>query len=304
MSGGGKNSSQRTAARKGKRPVQKTQKGPITVAITAAALVAIVAAFIIVKVNSGSSTPTNSSKPVPAAVLSALSNVSPSALAQAGYSNSIPLTQKVAASAPLLMSAGKPEILYIGADYCPFCAAERWPLIAALSKFGTFRGLHLMTSSATDAYPNTPTFSFYKSEYTSQYLTFTPVEWATNQPTSSSQNFSGYSLLQVPTKAQQKLFTTFDNVPYVSSSNAGSIPFIDFANRYLQVGASYSPQVLSGLSWDTVAGSLSLPTSATGQAIDQTTNVLIASICKITNGHPGSVCGTSTIKSVSNQLGG
>lgn len=304
MSGGGKNSSQRTASRKGKRPVQKTQKGPIAVAITAATLVAIVAAFIIVKVNSGSSTPTSSSKPVPAAVLSALSNVSPSALAQAGYSNSIPLTQKIAASAPLLMNAGKPEILYIGADYCPFCAAERWPLIAALSKFGTFHGLHLMTSSATDAYPNTPTFSFYKSGYTSQYLTFTPVEWATNQPTSSSQNFSGYSLLQVPTKAQQKLFTTFDNVPYVSSANAGSIPFIDFANRYLQVGASYSPQVLSGLSWDTVAGSLSLPTSATGQAIDQTTNVLIASICKITNGHPGSVCGTATIKSVSNQLGG
>ena len=42
----------------------------------------------------------------------------------------------------------KPEILYIGAEYCPFCAAERWSMIIALSRFGTFSNLHFMTSSA------------------------------------------------------------------------------------------------------------------------------------------------------------
>ncbi|HEX7200769.1 MAG TPA: DUF929 family protein, partial [Dongiaceae bacterium] len=29
---------------------------------------------------------------------------------------------------PALTSGGKPEILYVGAEYCPYCAAERWAL--------------------------------------------------------------------------------------------------------------------------------------------------------------------------------
>ena len=54
----------------------------------------------------------------------------------------------------------KPEILYIGAEYCPFCAAQRWSMIIALSRFGTFSNLHFMTSSASDYSPSTPTFTF------------------------------------------------------------------------------------------------------------------------------------------------
>src|SRR3954453_11949453 len=30
---------------------------------------------------------------------------------------------------------GKPQVLYIGAEYCSTCAAQRWSLIAALSRF-------------------------------------------------------------------------------------------------------------------------------------------------------------------------
>src|SRR5205823_15010475 len=44
--------------------------------------------------------------------------------------------------------SGKPEVLYIGAEYCPFCAAERWSLVYALARFGTFKGLLLSTSSS------------------------------------------------------------------------------------------------------------------------------------------------------------
>ena len=51
-------------------------------------------------------------------------------------------------------AAGKPEILYIGAEYCPYCATERWPLAVALSRFGTFTGLRGIHSSATDVYPS------------------------------------------------------------------------------------------------------------------------------------------------------
>ena len=60
----------------------------------------------------------------------------------------------------------------MGAEYCPYCAAERWALVMALSKFGTFTDLQGTTSSATDTNPSTPTFSFYGSTYTSKYLSF------------------------------------------------------------------------------------------------------------------------------------
>ena len=46
-----------------------------------------------------------------------------------------------------LTANGKPEMLYMGAEYCPYCAAERWSMIVALSRFGTFSGLSTVHSS-------------------------------------------------------------------------------------------------------------------------------------------------------------
>jgi hypothetical protein len=63
--------------------------------------------------------------------------------------------------ATLTSSDGRPRIVYVGAEYCPFCGAERWALAVALSRFGTFSGLRLIHSSSTDVDPNTPTLSFY-----------------------------------------------------------------------------------------------------------------------------------------------
>jgi Domain of unknown function (DUF929) len=65
-----------------------------------------------------------------------------------------------------LTSGGKPEVLYVGAEYCPYCAAERWAMIVALSRFGTFSGLAATHSAAkngagqAEAYPNTATWTF------------------------------------------------------------------------------------------------------------------------------------------------
>jgi len=43
----------------------------------------------------------------------------------------------------------------LGRSYCPYCAAERWSIIVALSKFGNFSGLTYMLSSAFDIDPST-----------------------------------------------------------------------------------------------------------------------------------------------------
>ena len=109
--------------------------------------------------------------------------------------------QALPASTKLLMVDGKPEILYIGAEYCPFCAAERWALVMALSKFGTFTGLKGTSSSAIDTNPSTPTFSFYGSTYKSPYISFVPVELQTN---TYSASLGTYPTLQTPTSRAKR----------------------------------------------------------------------------------------------------
>ena len=131
---------------------------------------------------------------------------------------------------PALTMEGKPEVLYMGGEYCPYCAAERWALAAALSRFGTLSGLSLIRSSPTDVYANTPTLSFAKASYTSKYLAFVPVEWygeATDPRTPT-----GYAYLQQPTAQQLALFATF----------GGSMPFVDVGNRYILPQAQFDRQ--------------------------------------------------------------
>jgi thiol-disulfide isomerase/thioredoxin len=188
---------------------------------------------------------------------------------------------------PVLMSGGKPEILYVGAEYCPYCAAERWAMTAALSRFGTFSGLHFIHSSSTDVYPSTPTLTFYKSTYTSKYVDFEPVEL---------EGTTEGVALQTPTSAQSALFEKYDAPPYVPSADKGAFPFVDFGNQYLIVGAQYIPSDLSKLTWAQVATDMRNPASKVGQDIDGAANSITAAICKITKDAPAAVCTSPAAK--------
>jgi thiol-disulfide isomerase/thioredoxin len=193
-------------------------------------------------------------------------------------------------SGKALTENGKPEVLYLGAEYCPYCAAERWAMVNALSRFGTFTGLKTVHSSSTDAYPNTPTFTFYGSKYTSAYVAFTSVEETTNVPSGS-----GYTTLQTPTSAQSQLGQTYDS--------SGSIPFIDIANTYVEVGnlQPLSPSLLQGKTWAQVASALSQPSSSIAKAVIGNANYLTAGICAKTGNLPATAC-TPTIKSLESNL--
>ena len=253
-------------------------------------VIAVVVAFIVVKANnkpSGSSSngPTGSAL---ASVVSKVTNVPASTLDTIGdgggaFTGKI---QSVNGGTPLT-SGGKPEMLYMGAEYCPYCAAERWSMIVALSRFGTFSGLSTVHSSTTDTPSNLPTFTFHGSSYTSKYLTFTPVEMQTNVLDQSTGN---YATLEKPTAAQQALLTKYDAPPYVSSADAGAIPFIYFGGKYLSVGASYDPTVINGKTWDQIASALSDPNSSIAKAIGGSANHITAAICKMTGNQPASVC--------------
>src|ERR1700734_3986884 len=99
-----------------------------------------------------------------------------------------------------LTSNGKPELLFLGGEYCPYCAAERWAMVNALSRFGTFTGLTTTHSSTSDVYPDTPTFTFDKATYKSSYLDFSSVEEYANYRVGNSSNSSTpYVTLQTAT---------------------------------------------------------------------------------------------------------
>jgi Domain of unknown function (DUF929) len=179
----------------------------------------------------------------------------------------------------------------MGAEYCPYCAAQRWALVSALSRFGTFTGLTTTHSSSTDADPNTPTFTFYGSTYTSKYINFTSVEETTNVPNGSG----GYTTLQTPTSAEAAVGQAYDP--------QGAIPFIDFGNKYVQVGnlSPLSPTLLAGKTWAQVGAAMANPTSSLGEAVIADANYATAAICKMTNNLPATAC-TPTIKALEANL--
>jgi len=243
--------------------------------------------------NTAASTPT----PASASVLNAVTHVSPKVLADVGTGGQQKILTAIKGGAPPLVGpSGKPEFFYAGAEYCPFCAAERWSVVVALSRFGTFSKLNQTTSSSTDVYPSTPTFTFYQSAYTSQYIDFVSIESTTNQ----SDGNGGYTVLQTPTADQQQLITKYDGPPYLSS--AQSIPFIDIANQMVMQGANYSPQVLTGLNWNDIANDLSNGTSSVTQGIVGSANYLTAAICLSTNQKPASVCTAAPIPAIEQTL--
>jgi hypothetical protein len=198
-----------------------------------------------------------------------------------------------------LTSAGKPQVLYVGADFCPYCAAVRWPLIVALSRFGTFSGLTTTRSGITNGagqaepYPGTATWTFYGSTYTSKYLAFSGVELATSQPDAST---GGYLPLQQLTAAQEAVYSRYDP--------QGSVPFLGIGNKYVQMSslAPYGPKALANLTWSQVAAALHQPSSALARQIDGSANYLTAAFCSLTGNQPASAC-TTVVRALEPRLG-
>ena len=247
------------------------------------ALLAILGIIIGAVVSSNSKSPQAgaSSGALPASVQSNLT-VPQSVLAQVGIGSSSTAALKPGSGATLT-SGGKPEMLYIGAEWCPYCAAERWAMGVALSRFGTFSPLRGIHSSATDVYPNTATLTFYHTTYTSKYLVFTPVEFQD----------VNHNSLQPTTAAQQAIWNKYDPT--------NSFPFIDFGNQFT-AATTYNPQVLQGLTWSQIAADLHDPSSPVAQGADGSANLFTAAICRLTGNQPTTVCNAAPITSLKGQI--
>jgi Domain of unknown function (DUF929) len=279
---------QRTSAR---RAAQQRRQRNIWVAIGAVGVVVVLIAVVVaLKVTGGGSTKSGSSDSgtfaLSSSLISKVEDVPLSTLVAAAKSApaGVSPAQQLPASAKVISVDGKPEVLYIGAEYCPFCAAERWAMVMALSKFGTFSGLKGTTSSAIDVHPSTPTFSFYGSTYKSSYISFVPVEIQTN---TYSASLGTYPTLQTPTASQNALMAKWDVAPYTNES--GSIPFMYMDGKYLLTGAQYIAGPISGESFDTAVPYMTSGTNPTSREVEAAAGYLVGEILAITHDQPASV---------------
>lgn len=258
-----------------KKRNQRILYGSVVVAVVAL----IIVFYLIYSIASADPYAKYIGDPVSTTMANQLSGVSYSTLASVGEPSGVTPPNKL--SGPLLTSNGVPEVLYVGGEFCPYCGAERWSIIVALSQFGQFGGLELMQSSSTDVNPNTPTFTFAGPhfKYTSKFVSFVPVE-EYNRAEGTLTNLSS---------TQSSLVDSYDVCP--STKESGGIPFIDVANLYAvscgaQVDYTCPGSIcISDENWSQISsqlntpGSNNTPASQFAEVADGAANTLIAAIC-------------------------
>jgi hypothetical protein len=236
------------------------------------AVVATVATLVTLKLTAAPARLVASESAAPAAVARQVATVPAGVLDRASPARvATPLRQVPGAGPPLAVD-GKPAIVFVSEESCPFCAAERWSLAVALSRFGTWNQLGVTRSAATDVFPNTATLSFRTARYQSTQLTLRTTELTDN---------AGHQLQPLSALGRQ-LIDRYDVPPYVNSADqSGAVPFLDIGNRYVLAGAQYDPQVLAGLSAAQIAAQLRNPSSPVAQAIDGSAKAIITAINQV-----------------------
>jgi hypothetical protein len=263
-----------------------------------ALVLVIVVVLVVVKISGGG--PTNTSgapaTPTAASIVQQVTGVPASVYDTVGITSSVsPIDPPVVTKGQPLLTYSTPSgtklpgIYFYGAEYCPYCAAERWVLVTALSRFGTFKGLDNMQSSSTDVFPSTQTFTFAHATYTSKYIVFRPQEYYSNQVNASG---TGYVVLDPFKGDEAKLVGTYDTSKYFPGTlqqGENGFPFIDIGNKVLS-STNYAPSLLANVTRAEIAAGLSDPKNQVTQAIIASANYLVAGTCSITKQQPASVC--------------
>jgi Domain of unknown function (DUF929) len=261
-------------------------------------VVLIVVVFVVVKVTGSSNTsssgaPTES--PAPSSLVSAVTDASTAVANQVGAPANV-APPHVAKNQPVLMIGGKPAVLFIGGLFCPYCAAERWGIIMALSPFGTWSGLQQTTSSPWDTDPSTATFAFNGATFTSDLITFVSREAESNDSSGPGTR----KPLETVTTQEQNLWSKYSSLFGLSATG---FPFLDIGNQFFVVTPSYDPAVLQGLDHSEIAAKLTNPSDPVAQAIFGTSNYIRASVCALTKQQPAQTCNQSGVKAAAHAMG-
>jgi thiol-disulfide isomerase/thioredoxin len=201
---------------------------------------------------------------------------------------SVALDQVRRESGEPLLDGGKPLVFFMGAEWCPFCASERWALVEATSRFGKWSGLgELLSRSGQDYFPPLPTYDLTRATYTSPYLNLRHKELATvdGDPLQKLGSF------------EERLVDEYDE--------RGSVPFL-FASgpggRYT-VELGFSPSLLEGRTFAVLHKEVATgaPTPAV-EAIGGQADAITALICKLDGRQPASVCAKGSIPALEAEL--
>jgi hypothetical protein len=212
----------------------------------------------------------------------------PAGTQQPADAASVALAQIRRESGKPLLDGGKPLIFFLGAEWCPFCASERWALVEATSRFGEWNGLgELSSRSGQDFFPSLATYDLTRATYTSDYLNVRHTEVATvdGEPLQKLGSF------------EEGLVDEYDTL--------GSVPFL-FASgppgRYT-VELGFSPNLLTGQSFASLRKGVAAdaPTPAV-EAIGGQADAITALICKLDGRQPASVCAKGSIPALEGEL--
>ena len=173
---------------------------------------------------------------------------------------------------------------------CPACAYERWPLLIALSRFGTFKGLENMQSGTSDvaALAAIQTFTTRDLIYTSEYFTYNHIEYG---------NIFGNLLPQyinMGTYYQALINTLNPN---------GRAPFVSFGNVFTLNSAQIEPSLLSGLSRSTISNYFNDTSVPLTQNIIASANYLTACMSILTGNQPDLLCNSPGVMAAKAILG-
>ena len=177
----------------------------------------------------------------------------------------------VEVSKDTIRRGGKIFVFFLGAEFCPYCAAERWAVVRSLQKFGQWDGLKQTISAARDQpFLNLPTYDFTKATYNSPHIEFVAREIKDRE-----------------FKPLQKLLKTEEKIVRKHNSKK-EIPFLLIGGRFMQVGSGFPPKIFIGHTFRQTETELKKVESEIRKTIDEEANVISALLCL--SGLPPELC--------------
>jgi hypothetical protein len=166
---------------------------------------------------------------------------------------------------------GKLFVFFMGAEYCPFSAAERWSIVRGLQKFGQWDGLKQTMSAARDEpFLNLPTYDFTGATYSSSQIEFVARELKDRE----------FKPLQKLQKTEERLVRKFNPKK--------EIPFLLVGGRFMQLGAGFTPKIFIGHTFRQTETELKKAESEIRKTIDAEGNIIAALLC--VSGLPPELC--------------
>jgi len=167
--------------------------------------------------------------------------------------------------------SGKLFVFFMGAEYCPYCAAERWAIVRSLQKFGQWDGLKQTISAARDQpFLNLPTYDFTKATYNSPHIEFVAREIKDRE----------FKPLQKLLKTEEKLVRKYNTKK--------EIPFLLIGGKFAQIGSGFPPKIFIGHTFRQTETELKKVESEIRKTIDEEANIISALLCL--SGLPPELC--------------